>query len=371
MDFRELERVFPVLLDEPKLSIELVSSPGLGKSEFVEQQVARMSKRDGEEWGFATMFLATQTPPDLIGYQFKSERVFPGFNNDRAVSVTDPSMPLWLFTRDGRPVHSFKRGLLFLDEYGQGDADVKRASAELLLNGRIGPWSLPEGWTVVAASNRSEDRSGVTKSFDFVINRRLEIQVDANVNAWEEWAMKNGIDPLFVSFAVQNPQIVFDGKVPEKQGPWCTPRSLVKVASLLTRMSNGGPIPTDGVATSLASGLIGMGAVAQLMAWVKLGLEAPKYEDIVKDPLKAKMPKKPDLQMLVAYNLAARVSATDIESVMTYMTREKDGVNEMPKEFAVTLCKSAAHRNPTIITNKAITSWLAKNPSLASAFAKA
>ena len=43
-------------------------------------------------------------------------------------------MPLWMVTQTGKPDMGIqKRGIIFLDEYGQGEADTKRASAELLL----------------------------------------------------------------------------------------------------------------------------------------------------------------------------------------------------------------------------------------------
>jgi energy-coupling factor transporter ATP-binding protein EcfA2 len=105
-------------------SIELISHPGRGKSTFIKDMVKIMSDMDGQEWGFATMFLATQTPPDLIGYQFKGEREWGG----KKVTVTDPSVPLWMITHTGKPTWEYERGILFLDEYGQGEADVKRAS---------------------------------------------------------------------------------------------------------------------------------------------------------------------------------------------------------------------------------------------------
>ena len=47
---------------EARIATHLKSSPGRGKSEFVEDLVAYLSKRDGFEWGYTTCFLATFTP---------------------------------------------------------------------------------------------------------------------------------------------------------------------------------------------------------------------------------------------------------------------------------------------------------------------
>lgn len=358
MDFLKLRKLLPSVLASG-VSVELVSSPGLGKSEFVEQIRSDMEKATNQKWGFAKMFLATQTPPDLIGYQFKGERDFGA----GAVAVTEPTLPLWMMTTDGKPVQAYERGILFLDEYGQGEADVKRASAELLLNKQIGPWKLPPGWSVIAASNRSSDRSGVTKSFDFVINRRLEVEVSPSVDAWTEWAMEHGIAPLTVAFANQNPHIVFEGKVPDKQGPWCTPRSLVMADNILQSLrGNGEDLPDGPEAVELITGMIGAAASAQYFSFVRLEREMPKYEKIIASPDKVKVPEKPDAQMLVIYNLAHRVKVDELDAVITYIKR-------MPKEFAVTFARSACKLNPHLVASKAMNQWCSDNATLMAAIA--
>lgn len=356
MNITDFLREAPDLLDSG-VSIELISAPGIGKSDAVEQLVQLMSQRDGKPWGFATMFLATQTPPDLIGYQFKGEKLVGG----EMRSVTDPSMPLWMQTVDGKTVFDYERGILFLDEYGQGEADVKRASAELLLKGAVGPWKLPRGWSVIAASNRAKDRSGVTKSFDFVINRRVEIHLDASVDAWESWAFKNGVDPVLVTFAVQNANIVFSGTVPDAQGPWCTPRSLCLLDRMLRpKKQRIGKFPDDSVTLELASGIIGEPAAQQLMATIRLSHQMPRFDDIIADPKGTKIPTQPDAQMLVVYELAGRADEKNIRPLMTYVER-------LPAEFAVTFTKSAVMRKPDLLDTDAVNDWCMRNASLMTA----
>lgn len=354
MHFNDLRRVFPAILDS-QTSVELISAPGRGKSTFVKEFIDERNA-NGEDWGFAVCFLATMTPPDLIGYIFKGEREYDG----KTIAVSEPTAPLWMFTDQGQPLSHHKRGVLFLDEYGQGETDVKRASAELLLNRQLGPWKLPEGWSVVAASNRTTDRSGVTKSLDFVINRRVELHVTDDLNSLTEWMWKHEVDPTFIAFTETNPHIVFTDGVPEKQGPWCTPRSIVMCANLLGRMRDPeGNIPIDATAVELASGIIGEAAAAQLIATIKLGLEMPKYEDIIAKPDKVKVPGKPDALMLVSYNLAARVTKADAGPVVAYMKR-------FPKEFAVGFMKIAVKRDAKLLLTDAFEDWVDENATLMS-----
>lgn len=359
MHFNQLARVIPALLDSGK-AIELISAPGRGKSTFVADTVERMSKRDGKQWGFSTLFLATQTPPDLIGFVFKGN-IKDQHGGD--IATSEPTLPAWMITQEGKPVWEHERGILFLDEFGQGQADVKAAAAELLLNGRIGRHQLPKGWSVIAASNRTSDRSGVTKSLDFVINRRVEIGITDDIESWEDWSFRNGVDPLFITFARQNPAVVFTEGVPEKQGPWCTPRSLVMLNDIFNKMKKGDELaPTDATAIEIASGMIGLAAAQALMAHVKLGQEMPPLEDIIKNPKKTKVPTKPDVMMLVAYSLASRVSVDNVDPIVDYMDRA-------PKEFAVTFARQAVKRDGAIILTDAFDRWTAANASLMTALA--
>jgi hypothetical protein len=360
MHFNALRRIMPALLASG-VSIELISAPGRGKSEFVYDTREIMSKRDGQRWGFASCFLATMSPTDLIGYIMKGERPGP---DGRPIAISEATLPVWMITDDGKPVWEYEHGILFLDEFGQGQADVKAAAAELLLNKRVGPHRLPKGWTVIAASNRVNDRSGVTKSLDFVINRRQEIHITDDLQSWEDWAFSHGVDPLFISFANQNPQIVFSDGVPEKQGPWCTPRSLVLCERNLSNMRDDeGKIPTGAEAVELAGGMIGQAAAAQLFAHIKLGHEMPSIDDIIKDPKKTKVPSKPDACILVTYNLAARITDKNAGPIITYMER-------LPKEFGVTFAKAACRREATLVYNDDFVAWSDRNSTLMTALSE-
>src|SRR5579859_2291916 len=353
MDFDTLAQDFPRLLDSG-LSLELKSSPGAGKSEFVKEQVAALSKRDGEPWGLSTLFMATQTPSDLMGFGVPMRQ-------DDGTYAMCWSKPAWMTCDDGTPMHAYKRGILFFDEWGQGESDVKRVSAELFLNKRCGPHFVPEGWSVVSASNRAGDRSGVTKNFDFIINRRMELEVDTTFPAWNNWAARKNIHPVIRAFAEQCAGEVFTGKVPDKQGPWLTPRSLVMAGKLLESISDDSErLRDDTQAMSYVSGMIGEGNAAQFFAMVRLGNEMPKYEEIVADPKGTKLSKKPDALLLVCHNLAARCREEDLEPVVDYVQR-------MPAEFTITFCRTAVHRMPGFVNTPSFHKWARANSSLMSA----
>ncbi len=348
------------------IASHLQSPPGTGKSDFVEDLVQHLSKRDGEEWGFTTCFLATYQPTDLLGYMVPTKVTNPDQTTSLASVFTTPN---WMMTKPteqyphGRHINTFKRGIVFLDEWSQADGDTKKAAAQLKLKGEVGPHRLHKGIAVISAGNRKEDRSGVTKEFDFVINRENQFNIDPDFPSWEAWAIDHGIMPTTLTFAKANPQVVFDGKVPDNQGPWTTPRSLCMVDRLLqVKMKrNGGVLPDDQTTAEQISGIMGAGA-AQYMAFIKLEREMPKYEDIVKDPKGVKVPSKPDACMLVCYQLAHMIKEKDATAVVEYMER-------LPTEFSVTFATTACKRQPMLVANNAFDKWARKNSSLMAAIA--
>lgn len=239
------------------------------------------------------------------------------------------------------------------------DTDVKKVIGEAALSGRLGPHVLPNGWLVWMAGNRAKDRSGSTKELDHLINRRMEIDITDDLESWTDWAGKNGVSPLTLAFANNNPQVVFTEGVPEKQGPWCTPRSLVEADRFLgvVRKVAGDAALDDGTTIEEVSGMIGDSATMQLMAFVKLEREMPKFEDIISNPTGVKTPEKPDAQMLVCYSLAHRVDGSTIDAVIQYISR-------MPEEFGPIFGKTAVTRDMSLVSSKGMMEWVRKNASL-------
>ncbi len=95
-----------------------------------------------------------------------------------------------MISTEGKPAFMYDKFFLLIDEYGQGEADVKRAMAEIFLNGGTAPWYLPQGSVRVACSNVGA-RYGVTKDFDFCIARRTVINITGDADVWlEDFASK-------------------------------------------------------------------------------------------------------------------------------------------------------------------------------------
>lgn len=353
-------------------AVLLSSGSGIGKSQLSYSIFKELRDRDapkGITWGFGTIFAATQTPPDLIGFQFKGERTFELPDGSRkTITVTDPSIPLWMISTEGKPAFLYDRFFLLIDEYGQGEADVKRGLAEIFLNGGTAPWYLPEGSIRLACTNKGA-RYGVSKDFDFCIARRTEIEVHGDVNVWLSYADKPynyqgrqwTVMPVIKAWAAAHPEVLFEAE-PAQQGPWCNPRTLCAVDRYLQCKwsATGVQASLDDATLANVAGTIGMGAAMSLGAHLQFRLELPQYADIVKDPVGTPVPSRADLLMLQAYELAGHTQKQDLAAVITYVQR-------MPKDMGVTYITSLLRRDyKGLISEPAMQGWISKNAALIS-----
>jgi hypothetical protein len=334
------------------VTVSLVGAPGRGKTSLAHAYAKRKALQTGKPFGVVVCFVSSMTAPDVMGYLFKKEVKRP---DGTTMSMTDPCVPQWCLTVDGKTVWDYDQGLVILEEFGQGQLDVKAALAPLLLEKRIEPWSLPAGWNVITTANRTKDRSAVTKSLDLVINRVAEIEIDDDLEGWLKWADDNNVHWLFRAFAERYPQVVFTESAPEKQGPWCTPRSFTRAANVFSSMEKLNLDTHDSAQEGIAA-LIGDGAAVQLFAFSKMRLALPTFEEIVADPAGAKCPgaDQPDACMVAAYMLAERTTANNAAAVIKYIDR-------LPADFGVTYAARAIAKNKALLLNRAFQEYAKLN----------
>jgi MoxR-like ATPase len=74
-------------------------------------------------------------------------------------------------------------GILFLDELNAAPAMVQAAFYQLVLDRRLGEYTLPDGWIIIAAGNRDADRAHTTRMPTPLRNRFVHL--DFEVHAQE------------------------------------------------------------------------------------------------------------------------------------------------------------------------------------------
>ena len=273
-----LEREFQAAVHGQHTPVMLWGPPGVGKSQMVAQIAARhgMSVID--------IRLSQMEPSDLRGIPFRV--------NDQ-VEWAVPSM-LPDAERHGA------QGILFLDEITSVPPSVSAAAYQLILDRRLGAYTVPDGWAIFAAGNRQGDR-GVTYTMPAPLaNRFSHFDVDVNLDDWVAWAYANDIDERLIGFLRFRPELLFEFDPAHNPVAFPSPRSWEFAHRGLQKF---GDVPD--LLTGTLQACVGPAAGIELSAFVENLDKLPDIDAIVRGE-KVGVPKETDLQYAVAAALVGR-----------------------------------------------------------------
>jgi hypothetical protein len=350
------------LLFKAGIPVERRGASGIGKSD----DATDYAEKQGPDYGLFELNAATANLPDVLGLQMPQNETHVNAAGE-PINIIAGRFSYPYFMRDkrtGRPAMCFNRGMFLIEEYGQANPDVKRGLAQLIWNRRNGEYLFPEKTDVLILSNRPEDRSGVTKDFDFLINRRAVLDVRASLDPWLVWAHDHGVSNVALAFGSRNEDLVFSNKAPEKQGPWLTPRSLVSADKFVCEAEDAGMPLDHPIVRQTVAGIMGEGNAHQYIAFAKIRHSIPSLQAILSDPQGTDVPGQPDMQMFLVFDLASKATKQNLKPIITYLKR-------FPQDFAMAFYRSAMQRDEGLRSTKEFGDWAVDNAQLLSAIAGA
>jgi hypothetical protein len=273
-----LEREFQAAQHGQHTPVMLWGPPGVGKS----QMVALVAQQHGMP--VIDIRLSQMEPSDLRGIPFRVE--------DR-VEWAVPSM-LPDTERHG------SQGILFLDEITSVPPSVSAAAYQLILDRRLGAYTVPDGWAIFAAGNRQGDR-GVTYTMPAPLaNRFSHFEVDINLDDWVAWAYANGMDERLIAFLRFRPELLFEFDPAHNPVAFPSPRSWEFAHRALQKFAD---VPD--LLTGSLQACVGPAAGIELSAFVDNLDKLPDIDAIVRGE-KVTVPRETDLQYAVAAALVGR-----------------------------------------------------------------
>lgn len=257
-------------------------------------------------------------------------------------------------------------GILFLDEINLGAPSVMAAGYQLVLDRKLGDYELPPGWIVLAAGNRTQDRTNVQQMSTALKNRFVHIDYEVNLDDWCDWALRNGVHVSVLSFIRFRPTMLnmFDaplkGDDADKRrqaqamkdaNAFATPRSWEFMSKMVTQQ------PDPEVEYDLFCGTVGEGAAAEFMGYLKYYRDLPNLDALLMNPSKTNVPSEPATLYALSTGLAAKATDDNFDRVVQYALR-------MPQEFQVLLMKDAVTRSESLTNTKAFNEWTVKNSNV-------
>jgi hypothetical protein len=233
--------------------------PGIGKSDIV-KQIAEETDRE-----VIDVRLSLWEPTDIKGIPF--------YNSKSNSMEWAPPIEL--------PQDPDSTAVLFLDELNSAAPATQAAAYQLVLNRRVGKYTLPKGVSIVAAGNRETDK-GVTYRMPAPLAKRLlHLELKHNFDDWLQWATDNKISDQVVGYIGFAKQDLYDFDPRSSSRSFATPRSWSFVSELLDDDDL-----SEGTLTDLVSGAIGDGLAVKFMAHRKVAKQMPKPEAILKGEVK-------------------------------------------------------------------------------------
>jgi hypothetical protein len=250
-----------------KHSVFLWGPPGIGKS-----SVMRKVAKDND-FDYIDLRVSQLAPTDLRG--------LPYIENGQAKFAPPSFLP------------AGGKGILAIDEFNMASPSMMGIAQQLILDRQVGDYVVPEGWFIIAAGNRVEDRATVSQLPAPVTNRFIHFNVEADLLSWKAYAIKSGINEQIVSFLNFRPQLLFDFN--KNATAWPSPRSWDFANTLL-----GIDLDIDAA--------VGEGTAAEFYAYQSIYSRLPDV-DAVLNGEGVEVPKEPSLMYAVCGALVSRAKS--------------------------------------------------------------
>jgi len=295
--------------------------PGIGKSAVVRQLAASL------EVPLQDVRALLLDPVDLRGLPYLG-------SDGRSKWATPDFLP-----QDGS-------GILFLDELNAAPAMIQASCYQLVLDRKLGEYTLPHDWAIVAAGNRDSDRAVTTRMPTPLRNRFVHLEFEVDAQEWSEWAIQAGIRAEVIAFLRFRPEVLslFD----RDANAFPSPRSWEFVSRMLDST------PDRSIEHELFAGAVGTGAATEFSAFLRMFRELPNIDAILLNPLLEPVPENAAAQYAVASALARCASDLNFDRICLYLER-------MPTEFRVLCVRDASLREPGIRHTPSYTKWAIEN----------
>ena len=321
---------------------------GSGKSSLLNMLAAELPKHVPCYFDCTTKDLGDITIPDIM-------------------RVEDGSGFVRYLTNEELGVHNDKPVVLMIDEYGKANPAVKNALLRLLLERKIGSYTLHPDSIVFATTNLGAE--GVGDLLPAHARNRLTV-IESSKPTWEqwiEWGINNGIDPTVLGWCRNNDKAFADFRDVEDpdendyvyhprstRAAFVTPRSLEAASDWMKVRDKF----DDKTLTSLLIGTIGGSAAGDFVAFARLADQLPSIDSIKQDPHSAVVPTSAGAVMMVVYKVLSTLDRDWVDAWMDYMLRlskEAQGV------FANGVRSEKYTKRSMVMTNKKFTQWAMDN----------
>ena len=312
-----------------KENVLIKGKPGIGKSDIVAKAAA------DADFELIISHPVVSDPTDYKGMPFVRNNVadfLPFGELNKIIEANKPTV-------------------YFLDDLGQASPSVQAACMQLLLARRINNFKVSDHVTFVAATNRKEDKAGVSGILEPVKSRFASI-VDLNVSTddWCEWAVINNMPHELISFLRFRPDLLDKDVPPSKD---IVNNASPRTVAALGRLQSKG-VPID-LRFEVFKGAAGEGFTTEYLAYLANFSQLPTIQQIIADPDSIYISSDPSVLFALSGLVSSKINKDNCEPLIKFVER-------FPVEIQVATIKNMTG-NP-VLCNKAIAGWFVRNANV-------
>lgn len=236
----------------------------------------------------------------------------------------------------------------FIDDLGQAPASVQAAVMQLLLARRINGHLVSKKVVFLAATNRREDKAGVSGILEPVKSRfKCILDLEVDLEDWVKWAILNNMPAELIAFIRFKPEHLTDGQPSKDIVNTPCPRT---IANLGEQQANNLP---EQLYEEVFAGAAGPAFSSEYRAFLDLYKQLPSLDAIIADPTGAQVSTNLSILYALTGGLSRKMSDATITPILKYL-------NRLAPEFSVCCITDATTRNPKVAENTAYIKWAEK-----------
>lgn len=249
-------------------------APGIAKSSVVEQVADELNYK------LIDIRLTQMEPTDLRGIPVP-------FKSDEGKAFVEWAIPALLPKRDaGERTCSLKDELsgreydgaiILLDELPNAAPSVQAGSYQLVLDGALGEYIVPDNVIVLAAGNRETDKGATFKMPTPLQNRFTHIEMRVDFEDFQTFALGTSFHPAVVGYLSAFKHELFQFEATSASRGFPTPRSWESVSDIL----RGDPNLPEMVQMALIAGAVGDGIAVKFLEYRKNAANLPAASDVL------------------------------------------------------------------------------------------
>ncbi|MDX9780220.1 MAG: AAA family ATPase [bacterium] len=321
---KELGKVLETCVEhrEPVL---IKGAPGVGKTDVV-HQIAKKTKHK-----LIVFHPVVSDPTD-----FKGQPAVVTMKNGEKTAEFLPFGDLRALLEADEPT------IAFMDDVGQAPAVVQAALMQLILARRVNGHVVSDKVVFMAATNRRQDRAGVTGILEPVKSRFTTIlEMVPDKDDWIEWALQHDMPNELIGFINFRPAMLATEEVTSDIINHPSPRTIANAGRLIKMGLMG---------MEVLGGAVGQGCAVEMIGFIKVFNQLPNIQSILLNPEDAIVPTDPSAQYAVVAALVGATTKDNVGRVFKYAER-------LPIEFMTLLAKDAVRKDDSITKTRTFIEW--------------